>query len=203
MRSTIGLGVLALLLTLAVQASATPISIGSFAADAKVITFETGTANPPTIAGVHFANDGVNFGGSCAHHFTDAQFGQEGYANLLNGKFTDLGISFDTPVQAVGGWAGKGTNYLNTSPASIDMLVYSASDTLLETISVTLPNTFNVPTFVGVTRSEKIARVEWRCSNGGFFAIDNVMYGNAVPEPSSLVLVGAAAVAMLTLARRR
>ena len=180
------------------RASAAPIAAADFAPGASVITFETGTTADPIIPGVNFVNTG-GFSGSAAADFVGPEFGNQAYSNTVGGTFADLAIVFTTPQPAVGAWVGKITNFLNNPAEQMTLRVYGASG-LLESQSVTLPLTLNVPTFAGIARPEGITRVEWIGNNTGFFAIDNVTYGAVVPEPG---LIAWLAAPLILLARRR
>jgi hypothetical protein len=180
----------------AAPAAVTTIAPGDFLPSPGVITFETGSTGLPSVPGVSLLNTG-QFGASAS--FYNGFFGNQVMANLVGTTFTDLGAVFASPVQAVGAWMGKIPNFLNTHAPAVTVKIYDASTTLLYENSVVLPNVGTTPVFFGARSTTPIARIEWLGNDTGFFAVDNVTYGNAVPEPAALLLLAP----LLALRRRR
>ena len=192
------------ILVTAGAAVAVPIGPKDFAHDASVVTFETGQQSLPVVPGVRFVDEQTPWVfGVAVGRFDPPAFGNQVWSNVTAGlsgsAFSDIGLVFDTPQQAVGGWAGTVTNFVNNPAEQITLRVYDAAGTLLESADVPVPMTLGVPEFVGIARPEGITRVEWVGQNSGFFGVDNFTYG-ALPEPTHLL--AAAAGAMLLLRRR-
>jgi len=176
--------------------------VTDFAAADPIITFETGSTALPNIPGVGFPfNLGSPFFGGDAT-FQNKLFGSQLYGNLSGPLgYSDLAITFATPVHAVGAFAGK---IFATSPASLQVRVLSAASNVLESTTLTLnPTPSSKPaSFVGFSELGGINRMEWLGNNVEFFGVDNVVYGAVAPEPSCIAMTALLG-ASLVLARRR
>jgi hypothetical protein len=177
-----------------------------FAAADPIITFETGSTGLPSVAGVGFPdnfNGNTGFGGDAT--FQTDLFGSQLYGNLVSSKYSDLAITFATPVAAVGAYAGKQHGFTGVAPASLEVRVLDAANNVLESTTLTLnPTPGGRPaSFVGFSEPGGISRVEWLGNNGGFFGVDNVVYGAVAPEPSCLAATIGFACCTLLVARRR
>lgn len=183
-------------------------SPNDFSPSDSVITFQNASTALPYIPGVQFPD---NFNGTTGFSGTAAVnsdlFGSQIYGNEVAGNFvnfSDLAIVFSSPQPAVGAYAGKITNFLNKSPSSLQVSAFDASNNLLDSTTLELnPVPGGTPiSFVGFSEPAGISRIEWSGGNGGFFGVDNVTYGTAVPEPTSLTIVGLGMVFLLSRRRR-
>lgn len=185
-----------LAVTVAIQPS-------DFLPSAQVLTFETGSTTLPSAPGVTYLDDraqGASTFFASNGSFNDAFFGEQIMANLVSTEFSDMGLEFSPPVQAVGAWFGKIDNFLNQNPDKITFRAYGASGELLASTDVELsyPQQGDEPVFAGFRSDRWISRVTWLGNDQGFFGVDNVMYGVAVPEPASASMLLA-----LLVCRRR
>lgn len=169
------------------EAATVAISESQFLEGASVIDFEDGnTTALPTVEGVSFVQEGLSFRGS--KNFS-GYFGEKSYSNLVSADYTNLGVEFDNPQQAVGAWVGQIPNFANTMPDYIRFAVYGDEDNLLGEAILDLPQELNNWVFAGFASDEGISRIEWLGDNQGFFGVDNITYGVAeVPVPASWVL---------------
>jgi len=182
-------------------------SPNAFSPSDSVITFEGDSTNLPNIPGVQFPFSaiigGSGFGG-VAPTVTNGLFGRQVYGNLLYpGGYSDLAITFSSPQEAVGAYAGKAGDSTNKMASSLQVRVFDASNNLLDSTTLVLnPVIGGKPfSFVGFYEPAGISRIEWLGGNTGFFGVDNVTYGAATPEPTSLTIAGLG-IALL-LSRRR
>ena len=194
------------------RANIIAVSPSDFAPSAQVITFETGTTALPTVPGVTFLDTPSSdispwYGGSAT--LSDGFFGNQNWANLVSATYSDLGIQFATPVQAIGGYVGNIPNFLNQHPTAVTVQLFDSSLTSLGTVSVSLPPTLNSPVFFGFTADAPIARFRMTGNNTGFFGVDNFTFGSlkaqGVPEPGSTLvfgLIGAGTVFSLRRSKR-
>jgi hypothetical protein len=178
---------------------------GDFAPDVQVITFETGSTGLPTVPGVTFLQTTPSFSpwfGSSAN-FTGF-FGAQGWSNVVSVSYSDLGIDFATPVQAIGGYVGRIPNFAGQHPPEVIVELFDSTLTSLGTASITLPPAFNSPVFFGFTADSPIARFRMTGNNSGFFGVDNFTFGalqtQIIPEPQALSLA-AIGVGLLCAAR--
>ncbi len=200
------------------RGSITAITASQFAPGASVIDFETGTTALPTVPGVTFLSTPSTsfpwYGGTAAFNsFIGSGFGSQTWENELGGNantiiYSGLGLSLTTPVQAIGGYVAMVPNFKNTSPSSVVVELFDSSHNSLGTDTITLNPTINVPVFFGFTASAPIATFTIGASTpgAGFFGVDNFTYGAllpSVPEPTSFVLAGTAALVGLALRLRR
>jgi PEP-CTERM motif len=199
------------------QAGLIPIAASDFAPGAQVIDFETGTTSLPVISGVTFLSTASTsypwFGGGAEFDSFGPTFGAQNWENLLGGTqnniiYSGLGLDLATPVEAIGGYVAKVPNFKNLSPSQVIVELFDSSQQSLGTATITLNATVNSPVFFGFTASEPIASftIVAPTAGAGFFGVDNFTYGGlqSVPEPSTLVLAGTAALAGLgTWSRRR
>ena len=184
------------LASVAAIAEAAPIlSPAEFDASATVITFE-GSLSLPVVPGVTFVNtsppDSPWFMGSVGT--TVSFFGTNGMANLVSTTYSDLAIVFASPVDAVGAWVGNVPDFRNSTVASVTVRALDSSSNVLETAVVPLSPANGTPTFFGFSSATGISRIEWLGGNSGFFAVDNVTFGDVAvaPEPASMLLFGTA-----------
>jgi hypothetical protein len=112
-------------------------------------------------------------------------------------------LLFSVPVNLIG------MEFFLTQGANITLAVYDSTNTLLE--SLTLNGTYQGSGdldagFIGLQESTNIAKATVTSNGGSFnFSIDNVRFEGAaaVPEPASLVLMGAGVVFLAGSALRR
>lgn len=161
-----------------------------FTADSTVVDFETGSTGLPSVPGLSFLMEGIPsspdwFAGS--GNF-DGFFGQQGWSNLVSTNFSNLGVAFDSPVQAFGGWFGQIPDFLNSNPPQIEVRAFDGNSDLLFSTIVDLNAEFEDPVWIGFGSNDLISRAEFRVSQfpeDGFFGVDNFTFGSVVPEPSS------------------
>src|SRR4029079_7655522 len=109
----------------------------------------------------------------------------------VSAKYSNLGAKFNPPVQAVGGWFGQIPNFTNSKPSKIEVRVFDKDWLLVGDNIVNLIPALNSPVWVGYKSDTLISRVEYRVNqfpDAGFFSGDNLTFGNAVPEPSTIAL---------------
>lgn len=183
-----------------------------FLPNAQVITFETGTTELPTLPGVTFLGEAPSdtspwYSGSGNFN---GFFGNQGWSNEVSSTYSDLGIQFAMPVQAVGGYVGNIPNFTNQHPTVVTVELFDTSLTSLGTVSVSLPATLNAPVFFGFTADAPIARFRMTGNNTGFFSVDNFTFGSLqshqVPEPGDtlvLTFIGTGVIFSLRASRLR
>jgi hypothetical protein len=172
-------------------AAALIIPRSDFATNDRVITFETGTTELPTVSGVSFdpgpqdAGD-ATFVGSNFHAFGNQYFG-----NLhVGSNYTYLAIAFSTPQPAVGAFLLRASNGPLTSLIST---VFGPNGQPIDSTTTPLA-AFGAPSsqlpFVGYYQPAGISEIEWSYPTGqaSFFGVDSVVFGAAVPEPDSALL---------------
>lgn len=143
-----------------------------------------------------------------------ALFSASGLTNVVNSG-VDVG-SFASRVAGARGEVGFAANTLDLlfnvpagrvafdaysaygaigSTGNLVVNVFNSANTLLGTTTITARN--NSPTFIGIlsdslVNQNEIARVSLVSGNPSALgeAVDNVQFGAAIPEPSSLVLLG-------------
>jgi len=179
-------------------------SPNAFSPSNSVMTFEgIGSFNIPGVQFPSNFNGTTGFDGDGSTS-TDL-FGSGIYGNLFSSTdhYSDLAITFSSPQQAVGAYAGKVHNFLNKNASSLRVSVFDASNNLLDTTTLALnPVIGGQPiSFVGFYEPAGISRIEWAGGDTGFFGVDNVTYGTTAPEPTSLTIAGVG-IALL-LSRRR
>lgn len=181
-----------------------PIDPGAFQPGATVIDFETGSTGLPSVPGVTFVDEGKPGGpGYFAGSGNFAGFfGDQGWSNLVSTTFSDLALEFATPVEAVGAYVGRIDNYLDEHPSEVVVELFDAASVSLGSRTIVIPAAFDSPVWFGYRADAAIARLEIRVNNAGFIGVDNVTFGAAVPEPSSIALVGLG-FGLLGLAARR
>ncbi len=187
------------------SAATTPITPSDFLPGASVIGFETGSTGLPTVPGVTFLRESPDpqwFSATGA--FIDAFFEEQVMTNLVSSTFSDVAIEFATPVQAVGAWVGKVENFLSEYPDVLDVRVLDSlgNELAATTVDLPFPERGDNPLFVGYRSDAGIARIEWLGGDSGFFGADNVTYGDAVPEPTTGLLLVAGAAAWFCRRRR-
>jgi hypothetical protein len=184
------------------------ITPGSFVNNPSIISFETGTTGLPTVPGVPFLNEGGNWPGWFVGSANSSGFfGRQGWSNLVSLSYSDLGLRFAVPQQAVGAWLGIIPNFTNTTPDVVEVRFLDSLNNVLASLPTALPQSFGSPVFVGILANEGITRVEFLGGNTGFFGVDNVTFGTAqvsavVPEPGSAFLVTAALLIGAAVRRR-
>jgi len=103
-----------------------------------------------------------------------------------------LFITFDTPIKAFGAdFAALNDGLVRTS-ITVNGQTVSPSST-----------TTNVTRFVGVVSDTPFTTVQLTSNTGDFYGIDNVVYGTAVPEPSSSLLICLGGIGMMMRRKRR
>jgi hypothetical protein len=191
------------------RAGLIPITASQFAPGAQVIDFETGSTALPVIPGVTFLftppTTSPFFAGGAEFNSFGPSFGAQTWENEISTTYSELGLDFTNPVEAIGGYVAKVPNFLNTNPADVVVQLFDSSHNSLGSATITLNATLNSPVFFGFTASEPIARFTISGNNAGFFGVDNFTYGSlsAVPEPSTLALASTAALAGLATCSRR
>jgi len=144
------------------------VTTASFSSSDPVITFETGSTALPTISGLQFSGGDASFS-----YYSFQCFGSQYFGDLNEGY---LDIYFTQPQQAVGAYivnAQYGTGVIE--------VVYDQSNNVIETESALFPVWGAPPVFLGIGEpTAQIYRVEWQCIGGGYFGVDNVIYGGAV-----------------------
>jgi hypothetical protein len=197
-----------------VRADLTPVTISQFAPGDPVITFETGTTALPVIPGVTFLQQPPSstspwFNSDAEFNSFGPGFGAQTWTNLVSTTYSGLGLDLATPVQAIGGYVAKVPNFADQSPATVTVELLGGAQNSLGTATITLNATVNSPVFFGFTASAPIAGFRMTGDTPGFFGVDNFIYGSlqsvpSVPEPSSALAVGFAALAGLgAWARKR
>jgi hypothetical protein len=195
------------LATVQAHASTTQVDATYFATKSQMIDFETGEyQQPPNVPGVQFAQE--VFPSTFYGSRSGGLFGTYGYANIVsdpygNPKFTDLAINFTTPVSAVGAWVGDIWNFLGSNESLVTVSLFDTNHNLLAQNDVNLSG-IGTPVFLGFSSSENIGRIEWNGENGGFFAVDNLMFDqiSAVPNPSAWMLFAAGLVVIRLMPKR-
>jgi hypothetical protein len=189
------------------NASASIITQSAFSANDNVITFETGSTALPNIPGLSFGLAPQDAGDATFANIRVNTFGNQFFGNL-SGSFTEgysyLAIAFSTPQPAVGAYILK---QFSGQPTSLISTVYDSHGAPIE--SATTPfAAFDVPAsqlpFVGLYEPSGISKIVWSFPTGqaGYYGVDNVIYGSAVPEPPSLFLaLCAIAMCLLSFAR--
>ncbi len=193
------------------EAGLIPITASQFAPTDPVITFETGTTMLPTIPGITFLDTNSTqypwYGGGAEFNSFGPGFGAQTWINFLGGPptgaptFSNLGIDFAGPVEAIGGYVAKVPNYLNESPSQVVVQLFDSSMNSLGTATITLNSTVNSPVFFGFTATEPIAEFSITGNNAGFFGVDNFIYGATIPEPSSLAMAVTGLITILAVRR--
>jgi hypothetical protein len=189
-------------------ASTTQIDSTYFAAGTTTVTFETGVSQVlPDVAGVQFVQEVYpsNFFGTAG----GGLFGVMGFINTVGDpygtpRWSDLAVNFTTPVSAVGGWIGNIWNFLDSHESLVSVSVFDTDHNLLAERDINLLGLGNAPVFFGFASSESIGRIEWNGQNGGFFAVDNLMFNqaSAVPDPSVWTLLCAGLIVMRLIPKR-
>jgi hypothetical protein len=143
-------------------------SINQFSNSDPIITFETGSTALPSVPGVQFAGGDATFS-----YYSFQCFGSQYFGDLNEGN---LDIYFSNAQQAVGAYivnAQYGSGVIET--------VYDQSNNVIESESALFPPWGYPPVFLGIGEpSAQIYRVEWQCIGGGYFGVDNVIYGAAI-----------------------
>jgi len=132
-------------------------------------------------------------------------FGQQFLSNVANGGVnTFLTINFTSPQAAVGAYLVETDSRVST----VISTVYNANQQVEESVTTPLAGV-DAPVsrlpFVGFSEAQGISSIVFSFpppvfpnTQGGFFGVDNVVYG-AVPEPNSIGF----AVCALALGRRK
>ena len=164
----------------------------------NVITFETGSTALPVVPGVTFPDtstlgSGPLLGGVAEFTYNHQFFGNQEYGNLSTFRgYTSLEVDFAGPVAGAGAYLQGIFNSTGYATA-VTTMVYGLDGSLLDQRTTQIPFSFtSKPTFVGFTEAAGISRIVW-VPNNGFFAVDNVTYSAAVPEPGSSTLLAIAA----------
>lgn len=198
---------------LAVPAQAEPIGFDGFCGAPARITFETGGPEFPIVPGVRFLFESIpgapnwfagvptRVGGGFLY---GPPFDRQAYGNLVAStnplSWSHMAIVFTTPQRAVGAFVGSIPNFLDTSSTQLTVRVRAAAGTLLEEQTVAVPQLGEPPVFVGFHNEAGIARIEWRNDSGGFFAVDNVLYGAPASDcPATLEIPTASGWGLLLL----
>ena len=172
-----------------------------FLSDSTFVDFETGSsAILPQIDGVTFLREGTDrdpanwFRGS-ANAVGIALFDNQSFNNVRNPEldaYSHLGVAFDEPVSAIGAWFGLGASVWGENAQSLVLRAFDGDGNLIMERGVTAPP-IGSPQWLGIAADGGIGRFEWKWSEKGFFLVDNMMFGDVVPEPTTLImtLVGA------------
>jgi len=179
---------------------------GYFAPGFQVIDFEFGVSTlPDDLPGVTFVRTPPNtpepwFAGTAGGG--GRIFGGQFFGNLYSGSYSNLGIEFDPPVQAVGGWIRNIPAYPDEAQSveTLRISAYLSSGALLEQRIVGLPAADAPPVFEGFSAPEGIARIEWSSDDSGGFGVDDVIHGNLqAPEVPALSHVARGVLAALLM----
>src|SRR5439155_12556341 len=85
----------------------------------------------------------------------------------------------DQPQQGVGAYIIDGSPF--DSVVGVTEVVYDRSNNVIETASAMYPSWGSPPVFLGIGEpTAQIYRVEWQYIGGGYFGVDNVVYGDAI-----------------------
>ncbi|MGD8454602.1 MAG: hypothetical protein PVJ57_22545 [Phycisphaerae bacterium] len=182
----------ALLFSMTTFADVVQLGAGDFLPGSEFVDFETGSTAPPDIPGITFVHEGDPssppwFNGQCS--FSSAFFGNQLYANTVSVSLSELAIEFSPPLHAVGAWIGHIPNLIDQHADPVLFRILDSSGTLIWDSELDLPDVGQPPIFCGIRSDTMIGRVEWRGNDTGVFAIDNLLAGDAVPEPSMLFLL--------------
>lgn len=185
-------------LTGSVHAAIFSVSPGDFLPGKTVIGFETGSTGLPSVPNVSFLSEGFQnpatwFDGTS--NFSGFLGSAQGWSNVTSTNYSNLGIQFTTPVEAVGAYVGRIPNFRNAHPSQVSVWLYDSTQSLVLAQSISLPTAFNSPVWFGYRSTTLISRLEIRVNNAGFFGADFVTFGNVtgpqeIPEPATLVLFG-------------
>ncbi|MBC7994111.1 MAG: hypothetical protein H7Z15_12825 [Rhizobacter sp.] len=214
-----------LLSTLALSPATAALTPSDFSGLAT-ITFETGTTGLPSVEGAYFLDDSPHDLPQPSHWFRgDATFGhmyradqnqffgQQMLANVAGPPgYSDFGIRFLNPVEAVGAWLF--TFPRTETPGAVEFIARNSVGQVLDShqfVLPTAPDAFTPPMFYGFASQTgaDISQVEWRIVgdpfHAGFFGVDNVSYGTiaVVPIPSAAVLLGMGLTGLLGSGRVR
>lgn len=119
-------------------------------------------------------------------------------AALFVDEFSEpLDILLDPSVLAVGFDLASG---FDGGPVTVEVF---NGGTLLDSTVVTVPDQTIFTGFIGVSGVGPITSVRVSPILGEFILIDNLAYGNVVPEPSSIALVGLGGLSLVGYAIRR
>ena len=145
-----------------------------FSSSDPVITFETGSTGLPGVPGVQFS------GGVASFYWPSTPppiFGGQYFGNLSGPTYLD--IYFDQPQQAVGAYL-VGANPFN-GISGVIQVAYDQSNNIIEMEPQIGATWGSPPVFLGIGEpTAQIYRVEWRNVGGGYFGVDNVIYGAAI-----------------------
>jgi|CXWL01.1.fsa_nt_gi hypothetical protein len=174
----------------AAPTSAEPVGPDGFCGAPARIDFETGIPQIPLIPGVRFLFESIPgapdwFAGVPTRVGSGFLYGPpfdaQAYGNLVAStnplSFSHMAIEFTTPQRTVGAWVGSIPNFLETSTTVLTVRVRDAGGLLLDQLTVPVPPLGEAPSFVGFHDEAGIARIEWLNDSGGFFGVDNVLYG--------------------------
>lgn len=201
------------------NATTLPISATDFTSSARIETFEeqNSSALPtssdfviinnegsPIHPSTWFAGDTVLFN---TPDYPPTMFGTANFGNFYASGISNtsnFAIRFTSLQQAVGLWVARDYNYLHLDQNNVTFRVLDNLGNVLASQDLTLPPLGATPMFVGFKSDIGIRRAEvvGIQSPLGFFGVDNITYGTAVPEPSSCTLTALGGLAIVAVARR-
>jgi hypothetical protein len=149
-----------------------------FAKFASVLFYNANSTALPGIPGLTFTPYPNELGEPAPSAFISAGLAPEAMENDSSvGGYSLLDITFNPPVQAVGGYPFP----LDTSFNTITETVYDVNSNVIESAS----STFFLgasPVFLGIGETTtNISKVEWKYSTANFFGVANIIYQPGLP----------------------
>jgi len=109
----------------------------------------------------------------------------------LNTGFAPITFTFNAPITSFGVFiAGLGTILPGSATLSVTDSNGFSANLFVNYMGITTDTSFDTPVFAGLISTDRFTSVTFvdsEIGDGIFF--DNLSYGHAVPEPSSLILV--------------
>lgn len=132
-------------------------------------------SSPPGIPGLTFTPYPAEVSELAPSSYTNAGLARIALENTSGaGGYTYLDITFNPPQQAVGGFP---FSLDSDNISSVTEIVYDQNTNVIESASVSVPQTPGSPIFLGIGETtSNIYKVEWRYLNAGFFGVANILY---------------------------